>query len=622
MTEPRLKRRVPWAVPAVVGVLAAIFVPRALPPYWLTIVILALIFGIVALGLNLLMGYTGLDSLGQAAFFGSAAYFLGISTAKYGWPWWVGAIGGFLLATAIAAGFGLIAVRLKGLYFLLITLALGQVLWGVVLRWGTFTGGWNGLRGVTRPFEALRQPLIFYYAILGLFLMIALLVARVVNSPFGLILRGIRERELRAITLGLNTRWHKYVAFVIAGAIAALAGLANATYNSFVSPRDLSVELSFDAMLMVIVGGTGTLLGPIVGAVVVTALRYLLSVYVDNFWLIIMGAVFIGVTLWMPNGIIGLVERLRRKSRAVVGAPGPDGEVGEPVAESGPLAVPLKFQLRSVSDGPRPEGVEVLSLESVSKSFGDVHVLEDVDLVIKAGERVGIIGLNGAGKTTLFNVISGILSPTKGTIRLFKHDVTDAPPHARNALGLARTFQVTTLFTKLSVRENIALSLLGRRFRKYQYALGHRLAQLDDLRERTDEVLAALVLSDFQDVPVRYLSYGHQRQVEIALALASEPEVLLLDEPTAGLAQGEMPAMVRLLKGLPEDISIMVVEHNLEVIFEVVNRVVVLHQGRVLVDATPAEVQNDPTVQELYFGTHRWAAKVVPAVGPIGPGAS
>ena len=590
---------------AAVTVLAALAIPPFLPPYWLSILILGVIFAILAMSLNLLMGYTGLDSLGQAAFFGTAAYVLGILTTRQGARWDVAAAAGLVAAIIVAAVFGLVAVRLKGLYFLLITVALGQVLWGAALRWGSLTGGWNGMRGVTVPTEVLGRSVPYYYFALAVFACVAAAVRLIVRSPFGLVLRSIREREVRSSTLGYRTFVHKYLAFVIAGFIAALAGVLSATYNSFVSPRDLSLELSFDAMLMVILGGTGTLLGPIIGALVVTALRFLLSVYIDDYWLIVLGLEFIAATIWLPEGLVGAVRRLRRSDKA-----GADVPVGRAAGE-----VAGATAWRSIADatatrkdkGPsfRSTGTDALVLEGVGKSFGDVTVLRDVDITVGPGERLGIIGLNGAGKTTLFNVMTGLHRPTSGSLRMLGHDVTHMPPHRRSALGLARTFQVTTLYPRLTAHENIAVALLGRRHRRIQYVMWRPLSSVVDVGQQAREILEGVGLADLGDVEVRYLSYGHQRQVEVALALAADPELLLLDEPTAGLAQAEIPRMLELLKALPEHLTILVVEHNLEVIFEIVTRVIVLHEGRVIIDDAPEAVRADPDVRQLYFGSRQ-----------------
>jgi branched-chain amino acid transport system ATP-binding protein len=227
-----------------------------------------------------------------------------------------------------------------------------------------------------------------------------------------------------------------------------------------------------------------------------------------------------------------------------------------------------------------------------------------VTLSVKPGERVGIIGLNGAGKTTLFHVISGLEPPSSGRIALFGRDMTTALPSRRAALGLSRTFQITLLYPSLTVRENMDVALLGSTFRRYRFQLWAPLASFRDLEARSRELLEAIGLWSYRDTEVRHLSYGHQRQLEVALALAPEPSLLLLDEPTAGLAQPEIASMQRLLASLPPELTVLAVEHHLEFIFEFVERVLVLHQGSVLTDGLPSAVRQDPQVRDLYFGAH------------------
>lgn len=594
-----------------VAALAAVL-PSVLPGYWLSIATLALIYAILAMGLNLLMGYTGLDSLGQAAFFGLGSYGLGILTVKNGIGWWPAAAAALGLGTAGAAVMGLIAVRLRGLYFLLVTVAMGQVLWGADYRWGTFTGGANGLElAGGRPSGWFYSDANFYYFTFAVCAAVAVLVYLVIISPFGLTLRGIREREIRSQTLGYQTYHHKYVAFVIAGATAAVAGILNAAYNGIASPSDLSLDQSFTAMLMVILGGSGTIAGPIVGAIVTTALKYELSTLWVNYWPIILGAIYVLVTVYIPNGLVSgaapLVRAARRRGRAGEegadrrAAPGTSGLLwGDAVR-----AVGLRAAVRTGAGMPAGDGTagaRALEVRHVSKAFGDLRVLTDIDFDVAAGERVGIIGLNGSGKTTLFHVISGIERASSGRVALFQRDVTKASPSTRAGLGLSRTFQVTLLYPRLTVRENLEIALLGSTFRRYRFRWWAPLRRHRDVRARSDELLETVGLESQAGVEVRHLSYGHQRQLEIAVALAPQPALLLLDEPTAGLSQAEIVEMGRLLASLPPDLTVLVVEHHLEVIFQLVGRVLVLHQGTIIMDGSPSAVRKDPQVQDVYFG--------------------
>jgi ABC-type branched-subunit amino acid transport system ATPase component/ABC-type branched-subunit amino acid transport system permease subunit len=583
--------------------LLLVLLPVILPAYWLQVASLALILGIFATGMNLLMGFTGLDSLGQAAFYGSAGYVVAITTTTYGISWWLAAPLALVAAVALAAIFGLLAVRLRGLYFLLITVALSEVLWGGANVFGSLTGGANGLPGVPLPFAWLQSQYHFYYTILLIFVLVTIVSYVIVISPFGLALRAVKERETRSATLGYNTYLLKYAVFLIAAAISAVAGILAVAFNGVVSTDDISLDTSFKVMLAVIIGGSGTYAGPLLGAAVMTVLQYLLSSYLVNSWLIIAGCVYIAVTLWLPNGVMdGLNRAIGSISSRILPAsrqhrPRGAGTPSEPTLAAGratPVAAPADWS---------PHRSDMLVLDHVVKNFDDVRVIEGVDLRVRQGERVGIIGLNGAGKSTLFHLISGLEHPTLGRILLRGKEISREAPHKLSRMGISRTFQVTSIYRSLTVRENVILaSLGGGRFARFQYKVWRPVSRVPALRSYVDSLLEALGLSAVSEVSAAELSYGHQRQVEIALALASEPSILLLDEPTAGLSELEMPHILRVLRGLTRDLTLVLVEHNLDFIFRLVDRVVVLHRGRIFKDGPSMAVREDAELKALYFG--------------------
>jgi branched-chain amino acid transport system permease protein len=285
-----------------------------LPSYPLTLLTQALIVAILAMSLDLLLGYTGLPSLGHAAYFGVAAYAVGILATERQAGFWMCLAAGVLLAALTAAVFGLVAIRATGTYFLMITLALGMVVWGLAFRWVSLTKGDNGISGVPRPELGLPwslwSPLPFFYLTLAAAVLAAAALGLIVASPFGLTLKGIRESESRMRILGYNVWLHKYLAFVIAGTAAGFAGVFWAYYNGFVSPVDVQLVTSVEALLMVALGGPGTLAGPAVGAAVIVFLKNFVSVYTKR-WLLILGAVYIGVILFAPRGLAGALRRGR-----------------------------------------------------------------------------------------------------------------------------------------------------------------------------------------------------------------------------------------------------------------------------------------------------------------------
>lgn len=292
----------------VVLVLAA----QVLSTYWLSILTLALIFGILAMSLDILMGYTGLPSFGHSAFFGIAAYTVAILSTRYQVGFLGCVVSAIVLSTMIAAIFGLLVSHTKGVYFLMITLALSMVVWGLAFRWVGMTAGDNGISGIPRPdmgeVISMWDEVNYYYFVLGVYAAVFLLISLFLRSPFGKSLKGIRESESRMKNLGYNTWLHKYLSYVVAGMFSGVAGILWAYYNGFVSPSDVEITASFEAFLMVILGGPGTLAGPALGAGIIIFLQNFLSAFTER-WLIVMGAIYILTILYLPQGIMSLKIR-------------------------------------------------------------------------------------------------------------------------------------------------------------------------------------------------------------------------------------------------------------------------------------------------------------------------
>jgi branched-chain amino acid transport system permease protein len=292
--------------------------PHFLSSFLLTLLTQSLIYAILAMSLDLLLGYTGLASLGHAAYFGLGAYSVGVLATRYGAGFWTTLAVGVCLAAAVAAVFGLVALRATGVYFLMITLALGMVIWGLAMRWVSLTQGDNGIANVPRPDLGLpwsfARAIPYYYLVLAACLLVLWVLWVVVGSPFGQTLVGIRESGSRMRALGYSLFLHKYLAFVIAGATAAVGGVLWAYYNRLVSPADLELAMSVEALLMVALGGRATLLGPVIGAAAIVGLKNLVSVYTHR-WLLILGTVYIATIVYAPEGIVGFVRQLRRAAR-------------------------------------------------------------------------------------------------------------------------------------------------------------------------------------------------------------------------------------------------------------------------------------------------------------------
>ncbi len=306
----------------VVGLILAILVVGVLPPfyssYWVTLLNQMLIFAIAAMSLDVLLGFTGLSSFGHAAYFGSAAYVVAVMATRYKMGFLTCFASGVVLALVIGAIFGLLVAHASGVGFLMITLALGMCVWGLAFRWVGMTGGDNGISGIPRPVVglpiSLKDPLTYYYATLVFFLIALILLAIFVRSPFGHSLKGVRESESRMKVLGYHTWLHKYLSFVVAAAFGGFAGVLWAYFNGFISPYDMDLTASIEIILMVILGGPGTLIGPALGAGIIVFLKNFISAYTQR-WLLILGTIYILTILYAPQGLMNLIkDALQRKS--------------------------------------------------------------------------------------------------------------------------------------------------------------------------------------------------------------------------------------------------------------------------------------------------------------------
>lgn len=297
---------------ALIGLAAALAAPLAVGPFWMALLTQILIFGLLALSVDMLLGHAGLFSVCHAAFFAVSAYTVAILQVRYGQPTVIAAPAGLLAGTLLAVLYG-VAVRTRGVYFILITIAMGYIIWGAVYRWASFTGGDNGITNVPAPAiggVALQSPVAYYYFVLAVVIACALGYGVLVRSPFGLSLRGIKGSESRMQSLGYRTTAHLYAAFVISGAMASLAGVLYVYYNKFVNPVTASFNISIEVALMAIVGGSGTILGPFIGAGVFLSMRNWVSSFLELHHAV-MGLVFIVTILWAPTGIMGIIARLR-----------------------------------------------------------------------------------------------------------------------------------------------------------------------------------------------------------------------------------------------------------------------------------------------------------------------
>jgi len=555
------------------------------------------LFALVGLGFNLLLGYTGLLSFGHGLFFGFAAYAAALSQLHWFhdslvWP--------LLFAVAATALLGLIvgffALRRRGVYFSLLTLAFTALAFFFAFRWTEFTGGESGLRGVVRPAFGpidLNNQFVFYGLTAIAVFTCAWILLRIVRSPFGSVLVAIRENEQRALFAGYPVRHYKLVAFVISATLVGVAGSLFAFLKSIVSADTVHVSFSGEIVAMTIIGGTRNFLGPALGALFYILFRELLSGYTDA-WMFWLGLLFMTFILYSPAGLIGLGTRLWTQYEKLRGTLDTDAAAmaGRHTPQPG-QAVPAFLC--------RPGGEKtVLECDHVSKHFGEFAAVDGANLRLEDRCLHALIGPNGAGKTTLFNVISGLYAADDGTIALSGRRIDAMSADRVAQLGLARSFQITNLFPSLPVAENLRLACQARD--PARFAWWRPVSALAQVGVETDALIRFLGLEGLEQVPVSSLSYGGQRLLEIGIPLAARPHLLMLDEPLVGLAAGERERIAGLIKSLVPQMAILLVEHDMDRVFQLADRITAMNEGRVIAEGAPAEVRANAELQRVYLG--------------------
>ena len=574
------------------GVIALVLVvagPALLDEYSVNILIRSFLYGSIAVTVDILWGFTGVLSFGQAAFFGIGAYALGLSVTQFDFSAPVviaalvlGPLGAAATAAIVAwLGFG---PRVSPLYISVITLVLSVIFVQVIYSGGDFTGSSSGLSG----FDTFDIEMGTWFRIAGCALVAVTALGWVfVRSDFGRLLIAIRENEQRCRYCGIGTAWVKAGLLVGSAVIAALAGYAYAAFNDVIAPDLGNFQFGTELVIWVALGGRGTLVGPAIAAVVIDFVSAYLSGSLPFIWQLIVGLVFIVVIVLMPQGlgpaVVGLAWRRLRPRQAPV-APRlvqvPDADVG--------------------GSGVMP----AIAVTGLARRYGSLHVLEDIGFTARAGELVSLVGPNGAGKTTLIRCLSDGLERSAGNVVIEGSSIGRLPPEGCVRLGLGRKFQAPNVFDALTVADSLRIARA-----RHERLSPWRSADSVHLPAAAMQVVTATGLASQLATTVRHLSHGAKQALELAMVLAMEPRVLLLDEPTAGLTKAERSLIGGILVELvrAHGLCILLVEHDLEFVREISSRIIVLHQGRIVLDGSVEEVTGSELVRTIYTGESRVA---------------
>ena len=604
----RMKR--PYLVELITA-LALILVPFVLPHLGFSpsTINRILIWGLFGLGFDLLFGYTGLLSFGQSAFYGTGGMFAAYLMTEMDFPYVTTAVVlGAIVAGVVGYLVGLIALKRTGIYFAMITVAIAEVFFFVEFNpLAAFTGGENGLPGVPTPKFNLGFTVLKFdtdwsmYTFLAFWYFIGLVVAlRIVRSPVGAILSAIRDNPLRATALGHNIHGYKLTAFVVAAIYAGFAGGLLGVMQGFMPPDAFMFDTSGQLVMQTAIGGAGTLFGPLVGATVWLYLSdfFQNTLHLGATWKLVLGIVFVLLVCFLRRGIVGGIVDLYTLAvgaRKKVGDPADETETPD-VDPSTIEPMPTRRRNEASASGP------ILQATGLSKRYGGLFANSDIDFQVDHGEMRGIIGPNGAGKSTFFKMLTCEVKPTSGKIMFEGQDITGKSVTDVCQLGLTKSYQINQLFDRLTVHQNLTIAALGETRGKFRLDLFRAMRSVPGLTEQVARTAVLVNLTRRLDTPVSELAYGEKRRLEIGLALATSPSLLLLDEPLAGMSPRERVETVALLKSIARGRTMIIIDHDMDSLFELVEKVTVLQEGKVLVEGTPTEIKNNAKVQEAYLG--------------------
>jgi branched-chain amino acid transport system ATP-binding protein len=555
------------------------------------------IYTLYAVGVNFLIGYLGLVPFGASFFFGCASYALAIlGGSSWGGNELTGIVIALVFSLILALAVGAIILRRRGLYFSLLTLACSQIAFEIAFKWTTVTGGENGLQNVERP---LFPSAVSFHIFAMLVVLGALwLLWRIVHAPFGRMMQAIRDNDQRVASLGFDTYRAKLIALTIAGGVIGVAGGLMALLLQGVYANNLGWQHAGDPVLMAALGGVHHFLGPLWGAIIFIVLEDRLSAFTENWWLFF-APIIIAFALLSSEGVQGILQRLVRRNRWTLTR----NSIPPRPASIAPY-VPTGARTASHS-----ATTPLLSVRNVFKRFGSIITQNDISLEISRTGLHSLIGPNGAGKTTFFNLLTGVHNIDGGSIVFEGQSITKLPPYKRARLGMSRSFQILSVFPNLTAFENVRIAVQAA---DKQWNGFWRDAYANEVaNSKVWSLLDAVGLADRAAEICSALSHGEKRLLEIAVSLATDAKLLLLDEPLAGLAESDRKVVSALIQRLAKSHAVLLIEHDIDRVLAMSDRITVLHQGRLIADGKPAEVAGHSEVITAYLGHAHGATPAV-----------
>src|SRR5574341_316392 len=620
-----VRRAIPWGPLCLVALIALL--PLGVHSrYYQSIAVIIGLHTITTVGLSLLMGYAGQVSLGHAAFYGLGAYLSAIASTKLGLNPWLALPMAAVVTGGLAAGVGMPIFRLRGHFLAMATLGLGIIVYIVFNELREVTGGPSGLTGIPNLWlfgAPLNTDVRYYYLVWTFALGVIFLSRNIVDSRVGRALRAIHGSESAAAALGVHTAHYKLAVFSLSAMYASLAGSLYAHYLLFVNPPPFSFKFSIELLVMVMIGGLAHIWGALFGAALITILGESLRATIPllmghasgEYEIIAFGLILMATMIALPEGLwpwlTATADRLNRRQKAenpdhVAPSGAADGLAASAAsaregAQDGRLTHSLLGQGRH-GEPPDP----ILEVDGLSKAFAGLQALSYVSFAVHPREILAIIGPNGAGKTTLFNVMAGALPPSGGTVRFLGQPIQRLASNRIATTGLIRTFQNVRLFANMTVRENVMVGL-HHRTRAGMTAAALRLpwerTEERMIRTEAERLLVTSGLEGLADVAAANLPFGQQRVVEVTRALAADPKILLLDEPGAGLSAGERERLRDLVRRIrASGVTVLLVEHDMDLVMDLADRIVVLNYGEKIAEGTPTEIQNNSEVVAAYLG--------------------